>query len=205
MAKQVGTTLSQSETRKENGFFVTESGVNFQKKENKLQIQKNENFQEERELSFGRKKTQEDFEKEKNILFPKHLWIKNGKLFFPKEKKFYSKKELAFFEEYLLFNKEKIEFDIFLMKKHRKNNGTDDTHRPFKSFDGTTEDMILEISLKRLVEGEKHLEDLKRALFRIKSQSFGFCKTTGKIIHPWRLFVQIVATERIEVKKTRKN
>jgi RNA polymerase-binding transcription factor DksA len=115
----------------------------------------------------------------------------------------YSDADLAEFKEIILNKIEKAQSDLDLIKSaymNDLNNGTDDTSPTFKAFEEGSETMSKEANSQLAIRQEKFLRDLKNALFRVESKTYGVCKVTGKLIAKERLKIVPHATMSIEAK-----
>ncbi|AUC74467.1 MULTISPECIES: TraR/DksA family transcriptional regulator [unclassified Olleya] len=119
----------------------------------------------------------------------------------------HSDKELARFKVLILDKIEKAKHDLELIKSaymNDHNNGTDDTSPTFKAFDEGSETMSKESNSELAIRQEKFIRDLKNALIRIESKTYGVCRVTGKLINPKRLELVPHATLSIEAKNMQK-
>ena len=119
------------------------------------------------------------------------------------EKIRYSDADLAEFKELILKKIEKAQNDLDLIKSaymNDLNNGTDDTSPTFKAFEEGSETMSKEANSQLAIRQEKFIRDLKNALFRVESKTYGVCKVTGKLIGKERLKIVPHATMSIEAK-----
>ncbi len=115
----------------------------------------------------------------------------------------YSDADLAEFKSLLTAKVEKATNDLALIKSaymNDSNNGTDDTSPTFKAFEEGSETMSKEANSQLAIRQEKFIRDLKNALVRIESKTYGVCKVTGKLISKERLKVVPHATMSIEAK-----
>ena len=115
----------------------------------------------------------------------------------------YSDADLAEFKSLLTAKVEKATNDLALIKSaymNDSNNGTDDTSPTFKAFEEGSETMSKEANSQLAIRQEKFLRDLKNALVRIESKTYGVCKVTGELIDKERLKVVPHATMSIEAK-----
>ena len=115
----------------------------------------------------------------------------------------YSDKELAEFKTLILEKIKKSEHDLELIKSaymNDHNNGTEDTSPTFKAFDEGSAVMSKESNSQLAIRQEKFIRDLKNALIRIESKTYGICRVTGKLINPERLKLVPHATLSIEAK-----
>lgn len=119
------------------------------------------------------------------------------------EKIRYSDADLAEFKELILKKIDKAQNDLNLIKSaymNDLNNGTDDTSPTFKAFEEGSESMSKEANSQLAIRQEKFIRDLRNALFRVESKTYGVCKVTGKLISKDRLKIVPHATMSIEAK-----
>jgi RNA polymerase-binding transcription factor DksA len=119
----------------------------------------------------------------------------------------YSDADLAEFKSLLTAKIEKATKDLALIKSaymNDSNNGTDDTSPTFKAFEEGSETMSKEANSQLAIRQEKFLRDLKNALVRIESKTYGICKVTGELINKERLKVVPHATMSIEAKNSQR-
>ena len=115
--------------------------------------------------------------------------------------------ELAEFKELILAKLDKAKIDLDLIKSaymNDLNNGTDDTSPTFKAFEEGSETMSKEANSQLAIRQEKFIRDLRNALVRIESKTYGVCKVTGKLINKERLRIVPHATMSIEAKNLQK-
>ena len=115
----------------------------------------------------------------------------------------YSDADLAEFKVLILANIEKAKEQLDLYKSaymNDGNNGTDDTSPTFKAFEEGSETMSKEANSQLAIRQEKFIRDLKNALVRIESKTYGICRVTGKLIAKERLKLVPHATLSIEAK-----
>ncbi len=115
----------------------------------------------------------------------------------------YSDKDLAEFKELIQDKIDKAQHDLELIKSaymNDHNNGTDDTSPTFKAFEEGSETMSKEANSQLAIRQEKFIRDLKNALIRIESKTYGICRVTGKLINKERLKLVPHATLSIEAK-----
>ncbi len=115
----------------------------------------------------------------------------------------YSDKDLAEFREILNEKINKAQHDLELIKSaymNDHNNGTDDTSPTFKAFEEGSETMSKEANSQLAIRQEKFIRDLKNALIRIESKTYGVCRVTKKLIGKERLKLVPHATLSIEAK-----
>jgi RNA polymerase-binding transcription factor DksA len=119
----------------------------------------------------------------------------------------FSDAELAEFKELILAKLDKAKIDLDLIKSaymNDLNNGTDDTSPTFKAFEEGSETMSKEANSQLAIRQEKFIRDLRNALVRIESKTYGVCKVTGKLINKERLRIVPHATMSIEAKNLQK-
>ncbi|MFD2517220.1 TraR/DksA family transcriptional regulator [Salinimicrobium flavum] len=119
----------------------------------------------------------------------------------------YSDAELAEFKTLILAKIEKAKEQLELYKSaymNDGNNGTDDTSPTFKAFEEGSETMSKEANSQLAIRQEKFIRDLKNALVRIESKTYGICRVTGKLIAKERLKLVPHATLSIEAKNMQK-
>ena len=115
----------------------------------------------------------------------------------------YSDADLAEFKVLILAKIEKAKEQLELYKSaymNDGNNGTDDTSPTFKAFEEGSETMSKEANSLLAIRQEKFIRDLKNALVRIESKTYGICRVTGKLIAKERLKLVPHATLSIEAK-----
>ncbi len=119
----------------------------------------------------------------------------------------YADADLAEFKELILGKIKKAQHDLELIKSaymNDHNNGTDDTSPTFKAFDEGSAVMSKESNSQLAIRQEKFIRDLKNALIRIESKTYGICRVTGKLINKERLKLVPHATLSIEAKNMQK-
>jgi DnaK suppressor protein len=119
----------------------------------------------------------------------------------------FSDAELAEFKELILGKLDKAKIDLDLIRSaymNDLNNGTDDTSPTFKAFEEGSETMSKEANSQLAIRQEKFIRDLRNALVRIESKTYGVCKVTGKLINKDRLKIVPHATMSIEAKNLQK-
>lgn len=115
----------------------------------------------------------------------------------------FSDADLAEFKELILAKLDKAKIDLDLIRSaymNDLNNGTDDTSPTFKAFEEGSETMSKEANSQLAIRQEKFIRDLRNALVRIESKTYGVCKVTGKLINKDRLRIVPHATMSIEAK-----
>ncbi|MCH7523673.1 MAG: TraR/DksA C4-type zinc finger protein [Bacteroidetes bacterium] len=119
----------------------------------------------------------------------------------------YADADLAEFKELIHKKIEKAQHDLELIKSaymNDHNNGTDDTSPTFKAFDEGSAVMSKESNSQLAIRQEKFIRDLRNALIRIESKTYGICRVTGKLINKERLKLVPHATLSIEAKNMQK-
>ena len=119
----------------------------------------------------------------------------------------FSDAELVEFKELILGKLDKAKIDLDLIRSaymNDLNNGTDDTSPTFKAFEEGSETMSKEANSQLAIRQEKFIRDLRNALVRIESKTYGVCKVTGKLISKDRLRIVPHATMSIEAKNLQK-
>lgn len=123
-----------------------------------------------------------------------------------REKSKYTSKELKEFEKLILkkMNNAKSELDFIKESLLRKNlSGTDSTQGALKTLEDGADTMEKE-SLSQLAgRQQKFINNLEKALIRIKNGTYGICKDTGNLIDKKRLRAVPHATQSIEAKLNR--
>ncbi len=115
----------------------------------------------------------------------------------------YSDADLAEFKALILDKIRKAQEQLDLYKSayvNDGNNGTDDTSPTFKAFEEGSETLSKEANSQLAIRQEKFIRDLKNALVRIESKTYGICRVTGKLINKERLKLVPHATLSIEAK-----
>ena len=115
----------------------------------------------------------------------------------------YSDAELQEFKKIIQDKIAKAEKDLALINEsfiNDQNNGTDDTSPTFKAFEEGAETLSKEQNSILAGRQEKFIRDLKHALIRIESKTYGVCRVTGKLIPKERLMAVPHATLSIEAK-----
>lgn len=119
----------------------------------------------------------------------------------------YSDADLADFKGLINEKIKKAQHDLELIKSaymNDHNNGTDDTSPTFKAFDEGSAVMSKESNSQLAIRQEKFIRDLRNALIRIESKTYGICRVTGKLINKERLKLVPHATLSIEAKNMQK-
>lgn len=119
----------------------------------------------------------------------------------------YSDADLTEFKTLINEKIDKAQHDLELIKSaymNDHNNGTDDTSPTFKAFDEGSAVMSKESNSQLAIRQEKFIRDLRNALIRIESKTYGICRITGKLINKERLKLVPHATLSIEAKNMQK-
>ena len=119
----------------------------------------------------------------------------------------FSDDELAKFKILIQEKIKKAQADLLLLRSaymNDQNNGTEDTAPTFKAFEEGSETMSKEKNMQLAIRQEKFIRDLKNALVRIESKTYGVCRVTGKLINKERLKLVPHATLSIEAKNMHK-
>ena len=123
-----------------------------------------------------------------------------------REKSKFTAKELKEFEKLILkkMNNAQSELDFIKESLLRKNlSGTDSTQGALKTLEDGADTMEKE-SLSQLAgRQQKFINNLEKALIRIKNGTYGICKDTGNLIDKKRLRAVPHATQSIEAKLNR--
>lgn len=115
----------------------------------------------------------------------------------------YSDAELVEFKELIQAKIKKAQEQLELYKNayvNNGNNGTDDTSPTFKAFEEGSETLSKEANSQIAIRQEKFIRDLRNALIRIESKTYGICRESGKLIAKERLRIVPHATLTIEAK-----
>jgi len=115
----------------------------------------------------------------------------------------YSDADLAEFKALIQGKIQKAQEQLGLYKSsyvNDGNNGTDDTSPTFKAFEEGSETQSKEANSQLAIRQEKFIRDLKNALVRIESKTYGICRVTGKLIAKERLKIVPHATLSMEAK-----
>lgn len=123
------------------------------------------------------------------------------------EEKGYSAEELQEFKEIILKKLEKARKDYDLYKSllsHEDTNDIMDTSPTFKVLEEGANVLSKEEIGKIAQRQAKFIKHLEAALVRIETNTYGFCRETGKLIPKERLRAVPHATLSIEAKQNRK-
>ena len=123
-----------------------------------------------------------------------------------KEKTKFNLKELKEFEKLILEKRDNAQSELDFIKESllRKNlSGTNSTQGALKTLEDGADTMEKE-SLSQLAGRQQtFINNLEKALIRIKNGTYGICKDTGKLIDKKRLRAVPHATQSIEAKLNR--
>ena len=115
----------------------------------------------------------------------------------------YSDKELTEFKELILSKLKEAQTDYDLLKQtlsNEDNHGTDDTSPTFKLLEDGSDVMSKEETAQLAIRQEKYIVNLKNALVRSETKTYGMCRVTGKLIPTERLRSVPHATLGIDAK-----
>ena len=118
----------------------------------------------------------------------------------------YTKKELEEFEKIILdkINKATKELDYIKESLLRKNvSGTDSTQGALKTLEDGADTLEKENLSQLAGRQQKFINNLQKAIIRIKNGTYGICKDSGKLISKARLKAVPHATQSIESKLKR--
>ena len=117
----------------------------------------------------------------------------------------YSKQELEEFKKLIIEKIERAQEDLEILRAATSNdsdNGTEDTSPTFKAFEEGSTTLSKEENIKLAERQAKFIRNLNNALIRIKNNTYGICRETGKLISKERLRLVPHATLSIEAKKS---
>lgn len=120
------------------------------------------------------------------------------------EKTRYSDEELLEFKELILQKIEAATFELETLKTQFRNldsHGTDDTARSFHALEDGSESLAKEEAGQMFLRQQRYIDQLKNALIRIETKTYGICFTTGKLIPKERLRLVPHTTRTIEGKQ----
>ncbi len=123
-----------------------------------------------------------------------------------KKKVKYSKKELIEFEKIILKKIDIARGELNYIKEslERKNlSGTDSTQGALKTLEDGADTLEKENLSQLAARQQTFINNLQKALVRIKNGTYGICKDTGKLISKARLRAVPHATQSIESKLNR--
>lgn len=180
--------------------FVANPGVNFKNKQAAV-VAKKEFSQEEREMRMAQrgsalyKSLQADYPKNFRELFPIEDWFVDGRISFrfQQHKTIYSPKELDFFKKKLNTDLEKVEKELEqivaiygeMCENENRSGDSDIGEGSFKEKEADRDRL------------EARIKEIQDALKRIEMNIYGKDEKTKRLIHPYRLFLSSVATERL--------
>lgn len=119
------------------------------------------------------------------------------------EKTHYTPEELQEFKVIIENKLDEARKDYELLKSafsNKGDNGTDDTSPTFKLLEEGSDVLSKEETGQLAARQKKFIENLEAALIRIKNNTYGICRVTGKLIPKERLRVVPHATLSIEAK-----
>jgi len=119
------------------------------------------------------------------------------------EKTRYSAEELQEFRDIIEKKLEEARRDYDILKSafsNKDDHGTDDTSPTFKLLEEGSDVLSKEETGQLASRQKKFIESLEAALVRIKNNTYGICRVTGKLIPKERLRVVPHATLSIEAK-----
>ena len=114
----------------------------------------------------------------------------------------YSDSDLKEFEELIHSKLEQARSDFDQLQRslsYEDDNRTEDTAPTFKMMEDGSDTMSRE-ETAQLAAPEEFIMNLENALLRIKNQTYGVCRVTGKLIAKERLRLVPHATMSIEAK-----
>jgi DnaK suppressor protein len=119
------------------------------------------------------------------------------------EKNKYNPEELQEFKEIIEKKLDDARKDYELLKSafsNKDDHGTDDTSPTFKLMEEGSDVLSKEETGQLASRQQKFIENLEAALVRIKNNTYGVCRVTGKLIPKERLRIVPHATLSIEAK-----
>ena len=119
------------------------------------------------------------------------------------EKNRYNPEELQEFKEIIEKKLDEARKDYELLKSafsNKDDHGTDDTSPTFKLMEDGSDVLSKEETGQLASRQQKFIENLEAALIRIKNNTYGICRVTGKLIPKERLRIVPHATLSIEAK-----
>ena len=118
----------------------------------------------------------------------------------------YSENELLEFKEIITtkMGKAKENYDMYRnILTHNEENGIDDTSPTFKVMEEGANVLSREEAAKLAQRQVKYIQNLEKALIRIKNKTYGVCRETGNLISKERLMSVPHATLSINAKNSR--
>jgi RNA polymerase-binding transcription factor DksA len=119
------------------------------------------------------------------------------------EKNKYNPEELQEFKDIIERKLVEARNDYELLKSafsNKDDHGTDDTSPTFKLMEEGSDVLSKEETGQLATRQQKFIENLEAALIRIKNNTYGICRVTGKLIPKERLRIVPHATLSIEAK-----
>ena len=119
------------------------------------------------------------------------------------EKNKYNPEELQEFKDIIERKLVEARTDYELWKSafsNKDDHGTDDTSPTFKLMEEGSDVLSKEETGQLAARQQKFIENLEAALIRIKNNTYGICRVTGKLIPKERLRIVPHATLSIEAK-----
>ncbi len=119
------------------------------------------------------------------------------------EKNKYNPEELQEFKDIIERKLDEARKDYELLKSafsNKDDHGTDDTSPTFKLMEEGSDVLSKEETGQLAARQQKFIENLEAALVRIKNNTYGICRVTGKLIPKERLRIVPHATLSIEAK-----
>ena len=119
------------------------------------------------------------------------------------EKNKYNPEELQEFKDIIERKLVEARTDYELLKSafsNKDDHGTDDTSPTFKLMEEGSDVLSKEETGQLAARQQKFIENLEAALIRIKNNTYGICRVTGKLIPKERLRIVPHATLSIESK-----
>ncbi len=119
------------------------------------------------------------------------------------EKNKYNPEELQEFKDIIERKLVEARNDYELLKSafsNKDDHGTDDTSPTFKLMEEGSDVLSKEETGQLAARQQKFIENLEAALIRIKNNTYGICRVTGKLIPKERLRIVPHATLSIEAK-----
>ena len=119
------------------------------------------------------------------------------------EKNKYNPEELQEFKDIIERKLVEARSDYELLKSafsNKDDHGTDDTSPTFKLMEEGSDVLSKEETGQLAARQQKFIENLEAALIRIKNNTYGICRVTGKLIPKERLRIVPHATLSIEAK-----
>ena len=115
----------------------------------------------------------------------------------------YSDKDLKMFNELIEEKLATAKEDLDLLRStldHSGDNTTEDTSPTFKMTEDGSETLSRDETAQLALRQERFIRNLEDALLRIRNNTYGVCRVTGKLIVKERLLLVPHATLSIEAK-----